>query len=93
MLQLEEKYSATGQDITAYLEGLVYTDYLAYWDYIHLDTLLTLQNPKTRIPDEEIFIIYHQVTELYFKMILNECRQIADKPNLDATFLQSGWAV
>lgn len=22
-------------------------DYLTYWDYIHLDTLLSLQNPKT----------------------------------------------
>ena len=69
--KLEEKYEAMGQDLSSYLDGLLYSDYLTYWDYIHLDTLLSLQSPKTAIPDEKIFILYHQVTELYFKMILN----------------------
>jgi tryptophan 2,3-dioxygenase len=50
------------------LDGLLYADFLTYWDYIHLDTLLSLQSPKTPFPDEEIFIIYHQITELYFKL-------------------------
>ncbi len=44
--RLEEKYAADGQDLAGYLEGLYYTDYLNYWDYIHLDTLLSLQNPE-----------------------------------------------
>lgn len=35
----------------------------------YLDTLLSLQNPKTPLPDEEIFIIYHQITELFFKLV------------------------
>src|ERR1039458_7932677 len=69
---LEEKFGAMGQDITSYLDGLLYADYLTYWDYIHLDTLLTMQNPKTSFPDEKIFIMYHQITELYFKMMLHE---------------------
>ena len=69
--KLAEKYSSTGQDLTSYLEGLLYADYLSYWDYINLDTLLTLQVPKTDFPDENIFIIYHQITELYFKLIIN----------------------
>ncbi len=76
---LEEKYSTMGQDISSYLDGLLYSDYLTYWDYIHLDTLLTMQNPKTHFPDEEIFIMYHQITELYFKMMLNEFEQIANR--------------
>ena len=74
--ELSKKYSSTGQDLPSYLEGLLYADYLSYWDYIHLDTLLTLQNPKTDFPDENIFIIYHQITELYFKLIINELEQI-----------------
>jgi tryptophan 2,3-dioxygenase len=73
--QLREKYARSGQDLASYLEGLLYTDYVPYWDYIHLDTLLTLQKPKTHFPDELIFIMYHQVTELYFRMILHELEQ------------------
>lgn len=84
---LDEKFQAMGQDLSSYLDGLLYADYLTYWDYIHLDTLLSLQNPKTKIPDEEIFIMYHQITELYFKLCLHEYRQIAEKKELDVKFL------
>lgn len=84
--RLQEKYTAMGQDMASYLDGLLYADFLTYWDYIHLDTLLSLQNPKTPIPDEEIFIMYHQITELYFKLALHECRQIAEHENLTVEF-------
>lgn len=73
---LQEKYSSVGQDLASYLDGLLYADFLSYWDYINLDTLLTLQQPKTPFPDEEIFIIYHQITELYFKLSLNEFNRL-----------------
>ena len=73
---LSEKYSATGQDLYSFLDGLLYSDYMGYWNYIHLDTLLSLQTPKTDFPDENIFIIYHQITELYFKLCLLEIEQI-----------------
>ncbi|MGC1515998.1 MAG: tryptophan 2,3-dioxygenase family protein [Maribacter sp.] len=78
ILKLEEKYKNSGQDLGSYLDGLLYQRYLTYWDYIHLDTLLSLQVPKTHFPDEEIFIMYHQITELYFKLILHEQKQIVD---------------
>ena len=78
IVQLSEKYGATGQDLKSYLDGLLYADYLSYWDYINLDTLLSLQKPKTDFPDENIFITYHQITELYFKLILNELEQISN---------------
>lgn len=84
--QLQEKYSAMGQDMSAYLDGLLYADFLTYWDYIHLDTLLSLQSPKTPFPDEEIFIMYHQITELYFKLALHEFTQLAAQPALTAAF-------
>ncbi len=86
LAQLQEKYEAMGQDMTSYLDGLLYADFLTYWDYIHLDTLLSLQNPKTPFPDEEIFIIYHQITELYFKLVLHECKQITMAQPLTTEF-------
>ncbi|WP_306641316.1 tryptophan 2,3-dioxygenase family protein [Sanyastnella coralliicola] len=85
--QLQAKYAAMGQDLESYLDGLLYADYLTYWEYIKLDTLLSLQSPITPFPDEEIFIMYHQITELYFKLTLHEFEQIASRENLDKEFL------
>ena len=76
--QLEEKFRSSGQDLSSYLEGLLHADYLNYWDYINLDTLLTLQQPRTSFKDERIFIIYHQITELYFNLIIWEIEQMAE---------------
>ncbi len=84
--KLQQKYAVMGQDLSSYLDGLLYADYLTYWDYIHLDTLLSLQNPKTQFPDERIFITYHQITELYFNLVLWEMEQIAIKESLDKIF-------
>lgn len=83
---LKEKYEADGQELSVYLEGLLNTQYLNYWDYIHLETLLSLQNAKTDYPDELIFITYHQITELYFKMVLHEICQLKEKDFVDASF-------
>ncbi|SET35736.1 tryptophan 2,3-dioxygenase family protein [Hymenobacter actinosclerus] len=76
--RLQERYSADDQDLASYLEGYYHTRYLGYWDYIQLETLLSLQRPRTEIPDERIFIIYHQITELYFKLCLCEYEQLGD---------------
>ncbi|MEC8759558.1 MAG: tryptophan 2,3-dioxygenase family protein [Bacteroidota bacterium] len=87
--QLQDKYAAMGQDLTSYLDGLLHADFPTYWDYINLDTLLSLQQPVTPFPDEQIFVIYHQITELYFKLSLREIEQIHAETNLDAaTFLE-----
>jgi len=84
--QLNEKYAEMGQDLSSYLDGLLYADVTTYWDYIELETLLSLQKPKTSFPDEKIFIIYHQITELYFKLALHEFKQLGDKLDIDARF-------
>ena len=81
---LSDKYAAMGQDLSAYLDGLLYADYLTYWDYINLDTLLSLQHPITPFPDESIFIVYHQITELYFKLALHELEQVNTAAPADA---------
>lgn len=87
--RLEAKYLATGQDLNSYLEGLYETDYLNYWDYIHLDALLSLQIKRTTLPDEEIFIVYHQITELYFKLILLELKQLAQTSAAEISIFES----
>lgn len=79
--QLRDKYAAMGQDLVSYLDGLLHADFPTYWDYISLDTLLSLQNPVTPFPDEEIFIVYHQTTELYFKLALHELAQLHQSSN------------
>ncbi len=84
---LDAKYASMGQDLNSYLEGLLHADFLTYWNYIHLDTLLSLQSPLTKIPDEEIFIMYHQITELYFKLCIHEYKQICNHTALTADFL------
>ena len=75
--RLNEKYEGMGQSLANYLDGLLLSNYLTYWDYTHVDKLLTLQNPKTDFPDELIFIVYHQITELYFRLALHELEQVA----------------
>lgn len=76
---LEEKYSGLGQDLLAYLDGLYYSNGLNYWEYIHLESLLGLQTPRTPFPDEVIFITYHQMTELMFKLIKLEIEALTDE--------------
>ena len=76
--QLTAKFDKNGQKLADYLKGMAHTNYLNYWDYIQLETLLSLQNPKTDLKDEMIFVTYHQITELYFKLVLWELDQLTD---------------
>lgn len=47
---------------------------LTYIDYLKIEDLLKLQNPRSTGPehDEMLFIVIHQVYELWFKQILHE---------------------
>ncbi len=47
---------------------------LTYWDYLKLAALLDLQEPRSKPPehDEMLFIVIHQVYELWFKLLLHE---------------------
>jgi tryptophan 2,3-dioxygenase len=51
---------------------------LTYSDYLHLDELLALQKPRSQPPehDEMLFIIVHQVYELWFKLMLHELDKV-----------------
>ena len=89
---LKDKYASIGQDLDSYLDGLIYANPLAYWDYIEVDALLSLQKPKTDFPDEKIFIVYHQITELYFYLAEHELNQIAGNgKNISEQGQDLGW--
>jgi tryptophan 2,3-dioxygenase len=47
-------------------------DRLTYGQYLHLDALLGAQAPLSSAPDEMLFIIQHQTTELWFSLVLHE---------------------
>jgi tryptophan 2,3-dioxygenase len=90
--RLEEKFKSIGQNPSTHVEGLIWAKPITYWDYIQVDTLLTLQNPKTDYPDEKIFIVYHQITELYFNLALHEYEQIAHNgKNILSNGKDAGW--
>lgn len=87
--KLKEKYDAMGQDVNTHLNGLLHATPITYWDYIQTDALLGLQIQRTNLPDEMVFIMYHQINELLFKMILWEIEQIADSDNITTEFFST----
>jgi tryptophan 2,3-dioxygenase len=52
-----------------------------YGQYLRLGELLQLQQPVSPSPhpDELLFIVQHQTTELWFKLVLHELRVVADR--------------
>jgi len=73
--------AATGdvQDNTRALESEIVTDLreeMSYSSYLQIDTLLSAQVPVSspEHPDELLFIIQHQTTELWLKLVLHELR-------------------
>src|SRR5690606_11096505 len=84
--QLQEKYQKLNQDLNVHLEGLLYSKPITYWDYIQTDALLNLQTQRTTLPVEMVFIMYHQINELLFKMILWEIDRVAQNEEIDAAF-------
>jgi tryptophan 2,3-dioxygenase len=51
---------------------------LTYENYLRLETLLTLQQPRSDGPehDEMLFIVIHQVYELWFRQLLHELDRV-----------------
>jgi tryptophan 2,3-dioxygenase len=84
--RIEYKYKAIDQNPDVHLEGLVWANPITYWDYILPDALLGLQIQRTTQPDEMVFIMYHQINELLFKMILWEINQVSNSAEVSAPF-------
>ena len=84
--RLHQKFSAINQNTDVHLEGLVWAKPITYWDYIMPEALLGLQTQRTTLPDEMVFIMYHQINELLFKMILWEIDQVSQCETIEANF-------
>jgi tryptophan 2,3-dioxygenase len=84
---INKKYENIGENPDTYFKGLLQQKPVSYWDYVEVDTLLSLQKPRTDFKDEEIFIMYHQVTELMLKLMLHEIKQICASDDLSEEFL------
>ena len=84
--ELENKFEKINQKTETHLEGLLWSKPITYWDYIQTDALLNLQTQRTILPDEMVFIMYHQVNELLFKMILWEMNQLCHTDKLETEF-------
>ena len=84
--RIEEKFKAIDQNPEIHLDGLVWAKPITYWDYIQTEALLGLQTQRTTLPDEMVFIMYHQINELLFKMILWEAEQVTTNEALTASF-------
>tara|TARA_B110000503_G_scaffold31639_1_gene51177 strand:- start:1208 stop:2047 length:840 start_codon:yes stop_codon:yes gene_type:complete len=51
---------------------LDYASDMTYGDYLHLDEILGAQQPLSPVHDEMLFIVQHQTSELWMKLMLHE---------------------
>ncbi len=62
---------------------------LSYGEYLGLDRLLAAQRPLTHEHDEMLFIIVHQASELWMRLMLHELEAVFDsvrRDDLDPSF-------
>ena len=52
-----------------------------YENYLNLDKILNAQTPKTTEPLEIMFIVAHQSSELWFKVLIQELNCLIDTPD------------
>lgn len=69
--------SSSHEEIEAGNENTIYTDFskaMSYGDYLELDKILSAQNRITNHHDEMLFIIIHQASELWMKLMIHEIK-------------------
>jgi tryptophan 2,3-dioxygenase len=62
---------------------LDYADAMTYGDYLHLDAVLGAQHPRSPDHNEMLFIIQHQTSELWIKLMLQELRAARERISVD----------
>lgn len=76
------------------MEAGIHTDLkneMTYSGYLGLDTLLASQHPRSDHHDEMLFIIIHQTTELWFKLVIHELTAVLD--HIDKDELESAFKI
>jgi len=63
---------ATGDEPRHHDAKLDFSDAMSYGDYLHLDAVLNAQHPLSPAHDEMLFIVQHQTSELWMKLLLHE---------------------
>jgi tryptophan 2,3-dioxygenase len=64
----------TGADLRDTRDGarLDFSTRMSYTDYLHLEEVLSAQHPLSPAHDELLFIVQHQTSELWMKLMLHE---------------------
>jgi tryptophan 2,3-dioxygenase len=57
---------------------LDFSNDMSYGDYLHLDEILNAQHPRSPAHDEMLFIVQHQTSELWMKLLLHELTAAID---------------
>ena len=71
----DEKAAALPESIVhAERAQLDFSKSMSYGDYLQLDAILTAQKPLSPAHDEMLFIVQHQTSELWMKLMLHELR-------------------
>lgn len=89
---LDSKFKGNTKALYNYLKGLKFSRDVNYWDYLNVDALLSLQQPISHMPDELIFITYHQICELYFKIIIHEIAKLQQSYVDSEEVIETKWA-
>jgi tryptophan 2,3-dioxygenase len=56
---------------------------MSYGDYLHLDEVLGAQHPRSPEHNEMLFIVQHQTSELWMKLLLHELSAAVENVRLD----------
>ena len=67
------------KDLPADGARLDFAGTMSYGDYLQLDRILAAQSPRSRDHNEMLFIVQHQATELWMKLMLHELRAARDR--------------
>jgi tryptophan 2,3-dioxygenase len=67
------------KDLPADGARLDFAGAMSYGDYLQLDRILAAQAPRSRDHNEMLFIVQHQATELWMKLMLHELRAARER--------------
>ena len=74
MADRRAKSGGAGEIVAAEAAKVDFAKEMSYGDYLHLDAILGAQQLRSGAHDEMLFIVQHQVNELWMKLLLHELR-------------------
>jgi tryptophan 2,3-dioxygenase len=74
MADRRAKSGSAGEIVAAEAAKVDFAEEMSYGDYLHLDAILGAQQLRSGAHDEMLFIVQHQVNELWMKLLLHELR-------------------